>query len=109
MVETWRDSWFEEGTRVLYIMPMRQVDGILPLNVNPAPDETTRVFVGRVELLSPATKQALQDAVDRWDQPALEKYGRFLSLFAKRLSLRGTTLQDAMRTLARSSVKICIQ
>src|SRR5206468_8498157 len=36
MVETWRDSWLEEGTRVLYIVPRRIVDAVLPLEVNPA-------------------------------------------------------------------------
>ena len=108
MVETWRDSWFEEGTRVLYIMPSHEVDSILPLNLTPAPDETTRVFVGRVELLSPSTRQALQDAVAGWDSAALEKYGRFLSLFAGRLSLGGITLQNAQATLARSNAKSCI-
>lgn len=108
MVETWRDSWFEEGTRVLYIMPSHEVNSILPLNLTPEPDETTRVFVGRVELLSPATRQALQDAVDRWDSPALEKYGRFLSLFAARLKLGGTTVENALMSLSRANAKNCI-
>lgn len=108
MVETWRDSWFEEGTRVLYIMPSHEVNSILPLNLTPAPDETTRVFVGRAELLSPATRQALQDAVDRWDSPAMEKYGRFFSLFATRLKLHGTTVQNALMTLAGANAKNCI-
>jgi len=29
MVETWRDSWFEEGTRLLYIVPPEFVNTIL--------------------------------------------------------------------------------
>ena len=55
MVETWRDSWFEEGTRPIYIMPPHSVDAILPLQVEPAPLRTARVFVGRIELLSSNT------------------------------------------------------
>src|SRR5262249_23299695 len=31
MVKTWRDSWFEEGLRVFYIVPRRATDAILPL------------------------------------------------------------------------------
>jgi len=31
MIETWRDSWFEEGSRLLYIVPARFVDAVLPL------------------------------------------------------------------------------
>jgi hypothetical protein len=30
MVETWRDSWFEEGTRLFYFLPQVTVDRILP-------------------------------------------------------------------------------
>ena len=37
MVETWRDSWFEQGTRVFYIVPRPDVDAILPLRITPAP------------------------------------------------------------------------
>jgi hypothetical protein len=47
MVETWRDSWFEEGSRLIYILPTPAVDGILPLQIDPAPSATVRVFVGR--------------------------------------------------------------
>ena len=31
MVETWRDSWFEDGMRVIYILPRSRVDAVLPL------------------------------------------------------------------------------
>ena len=55
MVETWRDSWFEEGTRLIYIVPARAVDAFLPLHVDPAPSQTARVFVGRIELITPET------------------------------------------------------
>ena len=41
MVETWRDSWFEEA-RVFYLAPPASVDGILPLSVSPAPAAVSR-------------------------------------------------------------------
>jgi hypothetical protein len=78
MVETWRDSWFEEGSRLLYIVPTAFLDGILPLSINPAPAQTTRVFVGRLELITPATEKAVQRALVTHDGATLEKYGRFL-------------------------------
>lgn len=53
MLDTWRDSWFEEGTRVFYIVPRTTIDSVLPLEIAPAPSTTARVFVGRVELMSP--------------------------------------------------------
>jgi len=37
MVETWRNSWFEEGSRLLYIVPAEFVNEVLPLSINPAP------------------------------------------------------------------------
>ena len=78
MVETWRDSWFEEGSRLIYIVPREFVDGILPLAVRPAPAQTERVFVGRMELVTPATEQAVESALAAQDRATLEKYGRFL-------------------------------
>jgi hypothetical protein len=78
MVETWKDSWFEEGSRLLYIVPTSFVDGILPLSINPAPAHTTRVFVGRLELITPATEKAVQQALFTKDSATLEKYRRFL-------------------------------
>jgi hypothetical protein len=52
MIETWRDSWFEEGLRLFYIVPRATVDDLLPLDVKPAPASIARVFVGRIEIRS---------------------------------------------------------
>jgi hypothetical protein len=78
MFETWRDSWFEEGSRLLYIVPRQFVDSILPLSINPAPAQTVRVFVGRLELVTPATQRAVEQALAAHDQTTLSRYGRFL-------------------------------
>lgn len=78
MVNTWRDSWFEEGSRLIYIVPGKFVNGILPLSIQPAPAQIARVFVGRLELVTPATQKAVEAAFAAHDKTALEKYGRFL-------------------------------
>lgn len=78
MVNTWRDSWFEEGSRVIYILPEKFVNGILLLSIQPAPAQISRVFVGRLELVTPATEKAVEAAFASHDQATLEKYGRFL-------------------------------
>lgn len=78
MLETWKDSWFEEGSRLIYIVPRRFIDSVLPLRVTPAPVTTTRVFVGRLELVTPATERAVESAFASNDQLTLAKYGRFL-------------------------------
>jgi hypothetical protein len=78
MIQTWRNHWFEEGSRLFYIVPARFVDTVLPLTVTPAPAQSVRVFVGRLELVSPATQRTVAEALAANDNATLEKYGRFL-------------------------------
>lgn len=85
MVETWHDSWFEEGTRLIYVVPSRAIESFLPLHVDPAPSQTVRAFVGRIELITPQTKRSVEDAIARGDWPTIERYGRFLDPILKRI------------------------
>ena len=78
MVETWRGSWFEEGSRLIYIVPAGFVNKILPLSIKPAPAQSARAFVGRLELVTPATEKAVESAFAAHDKATLEQYGRFL-------------------------------
>ena len=78
MLDTWRDSWFEPGLRVLYLIPRASADAILPLAITPAPRTTARVFVGRMELVTDAMQADIARLMDRGDHLALAKYGRFL-------------------------------
>jgi hypothetical protein len=83
MVQTWRSSWFEEGSRLFYIVPASFVDTVLPLTINPVPAKTVRVFVGRFELATPATRNAIETALAAHDRVALAKYSRFLEPMLK--------------------------
>ena len=74
MVETWKDSWFEEGSRLIYIVPRGFIDNVLPLTIDPAPGQIVRVFVGRLEIVTPATAMAVKTAVARNDEATLNKY-----------------------------------
>lgn len=97
MIDTWRDSWFEEGTRVFYIAPQQMVDVILPLTVEPKPAQVARVFVGRVEVLTPDTLGTVRQAIQSNDTKTTEAYGRFLGPIADRLpeSKQKTAVLDA--------------
>ena len=86
MIATWRDSWFEEGMRVFYVMPRAQVDSILPLKTTPEASSVARVFVGRVEVLSPRMRQTLTTAVTTGDSQKLVRIGRFLQAFEPQLA-----------------------
>jgi hypothetical protein len=85
MIETWQDSWFEEGTRVIYLVPAATIDRALPLQVNPTPSQTARVFVGRVEVLTPDMKQTIENRVAKQDYTSLQRYGRFLQPWLDRI------------------------
>lgn len=109
MIETWRDSWFEKGTRVFYVMPRAAVDRVLPLKVTPVPAETVRVFVARLELLSPWMEKEIQDAASHKDVERLREYGRFLPVYAKTLKIeRNAAVQQAQATL-QSMTRGCVQ
>jgi hypothetical protein len=88
MVNTWRTSWFgENGTRLLYLVPSKQTDKLLPLKVDPAPDEQVRVLVGRLETITPEDCQQLVRKLvgsgandkpsDDWVKEELKSLGRF--------------------------------
>jgi hypothetical protein len=87
MVETWRDSWFEEGMRIFYLVPRKMVDRELPLTVQPAPAAIQRVFVGRVELLSPTMRDRLRTALAEGNTQALDRFGRFLAPFMQQVKV----------------------
>ena len=92
MIETWHDSWFEEGTRVFYIVPRTFVDSQLPMRIDPSPAELVRVFVGRVELLSPWTQQTIETALSDGDLRTLAKFGRFLDPFIDQIRQKNSSL-----------------
>src|SRR5438128_2640487 len=94
MIETWRDSWFEEGTRLFYVVPRHVIDSVLPLNIQPAPAQIARVFVGRMELITPFIEEDVRQAIAKNDRPTLEKYGRFLQSIAMRIGTKSALLDS---------------
>jgi len=78
MVATWRDSCFEEGSLLIWILPRGFIDNVLPLAIDPAPAQIVRVFVGRLEIVTRATASAVETAVESDDEGTRNKYGRFL-------------------------------
>ena len=65
MVKTWESSWFgETGTRLFYMVPTPITEELLPLKVEPKPDETVRVLVGRMEIMTPETEKKVLQLVE---------------------------------------------
>jgi hypothetical protein len=87
MVKTWRDSWFEEGLRVFYILPRRATDAILPITIKPQQSELARVFVGRAEIITSEMESEIRAAAQLFGKNSPEaratainsvrRYGRF--------------------------------
>jgi hypothetical protein len=95
MLESWKDSWFEEGSRLIYLVPNSFVEKILPLSIEPPPAAVHRVFVGRMELLTPATQNAIETAVAGHDKAALSKYGRFVAPMIEMILRRNPSSIDS--------------
>jgi hypothetical protein len=102
MVATWRDSWFEEGARLFYVLPPRAVESALPLEITPRPSDLVRVFVGRIELVTPAREDAVRTALMNGDNAALTKYGRFLEPIGRRLLERATPDRARLQSVLQS-------
>ncbi len=98
MLDTWHDSWFEPGMRVFYLMPRERVNSVLPLTVSPAPKETQRVFVGRVEVLSPWTERTLRAAISSQDVATLDRFGRFAEPFLSQMAISRSSEPQAWLT-----------
>lgn len=97
MVTTWRDAWFEEGVRVFYVLAPADVDAILPLTINPAPVRVARVFVGRMDVITPAIVQSVRTSIAANDAAALARHARFLGPIAERLLATGATDTERAR------------
>jgi hypothetical protein len=89
--------------RVFYVVPRPQTDALLPLKIAPSPDAVARVFVGRVEVLSPWTRQTIQDAADNRDLATLKKFGRFLEPFTDQMKMRNGFMQQAQAEISRTA------
>jgi hypothetical protein len=95
MIKTWRSSWFEEGLRVFYVLPSKTTEAILPLKLDPRPDELVRVLVGRAEVVTPEMEKSVQEQVGQLNDARAEvreqamnvihRYGRFSEPILKRL------------------------
>lgn len=55
MLNTWHESYFNSyGIKVFWVVPSQLTEEILPLTLDPKPENLERVLVGRSEILSPS-------------------------------------------------------
>ena len=95
MVNTWRDSWFEPGTRIFYVVPRRFVDSVLPLAIQPRPADVARVFVARTELVTPQAIAVVKRALLAGAAVARVASGRCRDPSARRSSAAASPAERA--------------
>ena len=114
MVNTWKSSWFgEDGTRLLYLVPQKLTDSMIPLKVVPEPDQTVRTMVGRLELLTPEREARIEELVVKLASPDgivrdtamkdITALGRFAEPAVQRVSR--TTQDPEIRSRSRELLK----
>ena len=107
MVKTWESSWFGNegtGTRRLYTLPRRVTDTLLPLRINPTPDETVRVMVGRIDILTPEQETRLAALFAKAD-----KKGAITPEEAREGQSLGRFLQPALERAAKARLRSLIR
>ena len=108
MLETWRDTWFEEGLRVIYLVPRAMTDEVLPLQVSPTPTSLVRVLVGRFEVLTEERVAVAKQLA--LSSRSASKLGRFAEPLLLRAQAHATpaeraTLEELIAQWAGSSRK----
>ncbi len=101
MVETWRDDWFNDGTRVFYFVPAPDVDAILPLQITPSPSSVVRAFVGRMEVITPESEADVARALATNHAGLIEAYGRWLGPIGDRVVAKTANAEQKAALLAR--------
>ena len=106
MIKTWRDSWFEEGVRLFYILPRPLTDAVLPISIDPIPSNLVRVLMARTEIITPEMEQAIAQEVGKLADPssevreqalkAIRAYGRFAEPVLRRI--RENTVDQKTRS-----------
>ncbi len=109
MIKTWRNSWFEEGLRVFYVLPRKTTDEVLPISIDPQPTQLVRVLVGRTELITPEMEKSVRKQVSLLSDSsavvreqarmAIQQHGRFAEPILKRM------LEDERDPFLRARIK----
>ena len=108
MVKTWERSYFHtEGFRLLYIVPDKFTNEILPIAIDPAPKSLVRVLVGRLECITPEAEEeveaALRDPSSAASKARLARLGRFLEPHLRRVL--AITKDEAVKKAAKELLK----
>lgn len=96
LLNTWYNGYFiESGLKAFWIMPRKQVDRLLPLEVVPIPAGLERVIIGRSEILTPEFEASLIAEGGALASHAKDKYHlAYLDFLAKRAAATGVARRE---------------
>ncbi|MBX2850159.1 MAG: hypothetical protein KTR15_00270 [Phycisphaeraceae bacterium] len=106
LVKIWGDDMFTTpGERLLYLMPSNEVERVLPLDIQPAPNQAVRTLIAWVELSTPEAEKQVMDLVkklgseDEKIRSAADKELRRLDRFAESIlqRLAGSTTNQVVK------------
>ncbi len=96
-----REAWFfTPGVRVLYLIPRAFADRTLPLEIQPAPREHVRVWIGCAEVLDPDRERAIEETLAAYlDSLQTDPYA-MLEQYRLKLLREGRFLEPILRSIA---------
>ncbi len=95
MLRTWWDSYFgQRGLRAFWIVPRRFTDEILPIDIEPVPDEIERVLLGRSEILTPEFEERLVEQFAKEPDENAFRYDRYFPAYEARVEMLGGAAND---------------
>jgi len=81
MVNTWKRQWFRTpGVRLLYLIPQSWTEQSIPLSIDPKPDQTLRVMLIRVEVITPEQEVSDVQALQAFDADSATAAAHFQAL-----------------------------
>ncbi|MGZ5244782.1 MAG: T9SS type A sorting domain-containing protein [Bacteroidia bacterium] len=87
MLNTWEQSYFgTTGLKVFWIVPRTLTDDILPLQLDPQPENLERVLVGRSEIIKPQLEKELIKAYQADKYLGKWKDNRYYQAYLERMA-----------------------
>jgi len=99
MLRTWWSSYFgRDGIRAFWVVPRSFTDRILPIQLDPAPENLERVLLGRSEILTPQFESALVKAFTKALDQKRKPYNPYgLDRYAKAYEARVKALAPDLK------------
>lgn len=88
MLRTWWNSYFgTRGLRAFWIVPRGFTDEVLPIKVEPTPDQIERVLLGRSEIMTPEFEERLIEQFAKEPDENAFRFDRYFPAYKARVAM----------------------